>query len=101
MAGVRCFPRTLLSCACLTGSLCFSHRYRQWKGKCTFASEDGTVWQRCFTVVPSHMTQAFHYPDGKGFYKVKLMCVFSNVAFATQIWTQCTECIVVAVQTPL
>jgi len=33
-------------------ALCTSaHPYRQWEGKCSSASEDGTMWQRCFTVV--------------------------------------------------
>lgn len=65
-AGVGHFPRTLLCCARLVGSLCFSHPHRQQKGKCAFASEDGTMRQRDFTGVPSQMTEAFHCPDGEG-----------------------------------
>lgn len=79
VAGAGHSPRTPLSCARLAGSLRFSHRHRQRKGKCAFASEDGTTRQRDFTGVPSQMTEAFHCPggegkeDGEGVYKVKLI----------------------------
>lgn len=106
VAGVGHFPRTPLSCAHLVGSLHFSHRTGSGKVNALLLLKMGPCGREILLVYLPERQRLFIALMVKGrkmegVYKVKLICMLSNVAFTTRIWTLCVECVVVAVQTPL